>query len=566
MTVRWTLAFCTTLVITAAILIYFHDRFWWPPDDGAYAYVAERILAGDVLNRDVQDIHMGHVNFLNALAFKLFGHQLVSLRLPLVAAGLVQACIIFVLFRPRGMMLAMTAAISLTALSFVQFLNPTAHWYSLFLIISIIACLMGISRENSWRLFVVGLLLITLFLFRQLSGVIAGIGVMAFLLYEAPRGATGLNSVFARALMTIMFMGLAGYLLAKADLPAILLFGVGPLLILALGCFKATVDNRYIARQLPALIAGGLVAALPLVAYHIHHGSLGTWYSDTIVSALTLSDFAFIDEPGYLLYAIIGLRQAIALESFDTIVNGLFWASIVLAASALGILVLIDLNRREGAEPAPHALPFLAVFYGLVSVHYQIPIYLFYTVGLSLAGLIWMLAGNSTQQRAIVGVCAVLLSAVALYYHAAQPLSRGLIGTLEGVRTELAPGDALGRLGLSIETNDIKVYRHIADLVKREVRADQTILALPVNPEIYFLTSRRSPFRFYNSALGILDESDLNAVMQTMKNRPPRLVFHRPVDKYNTKYGSQVMAHVRQHYELLETLSGFEIYRYRNSL
>ena len=566
MTVRWALAFCTTLVITAAILIYFHDRFWWPPDDGAYGYIAERILAGDVLNRDVQDIHMGHVNFLNALAFKLFGHQLVSLRLPLVAAGMVQACIIFMLFRPRGMMLAMTAAISLTALSFVQFLNPTAHWYSLFLIISIIACLMGISRENSWRLFVVGLLLITLFLFRQLSGVIAGIGVMAFLLYEAPRGATGLNSVFARALMTIMFMGLAGYLLAKADLPAILLFGVGPLLILALGCFKATVDNRYIARQLPALIAGGLVAALPLVAYHIHHGSLGTWYSDTIVSALTLSDFAFIDEPGYLLYAIIGLRQAIALESFDTIVNGLFWASIVLAASALGILVLIDLNRREGAEPAPHALPFLAVFYGLVSVHYQIPIYLFYTVGLSLAGLIWMLAGNSTQQRAIVGVCAVLLSAVALYYHAAQPLSRGLIGTLEGVRTELAPGDALGRLGLSIETNDIKVYRHIADLVKREVRADQTILALPVNPEIYFLTSRRSPFRFYNSALGILDESDLNAVMQTMKNRPPRLVFHRPVDKYNTKYGSQVMAHVRQHYELLETLSGFEIYRYRNSL
>ena len=566
MTVRWALAFCTTLVITAAILIYFHDRFWWPPDDGAYGYIAERILAGDVLNRDVQDIHMGHVSFLNALAFKLFGHQLVSLRLPLVAAGMVQACIIFMLFRPRGMMLAMTAAISLTALSFVQFLNPTAHWYSLFLIILIIACLTGISRDNRWRLFVVGFLLITLLLFRQLSGVIAGIGVMAFLLYEAPRGATGLNSVFARALMTIMFMGLAGYLLAKADLPAILLFGVGPLLILALGCFKATVDNRYIARQLPALIAGGLVAALPLVAYHIHHGSLGIWYSDTVVSALTLTDFAFIDRPGYLLYAIIGLRQAIALESFATIVNGLFWASIVLTAPALGILVLIDLNRREGAEPAPHALPFLAVFYGLVSVHYQIPIYLFYTVGLSLAGLIWMLAGNSTQQRAIVGVCAVLLSAVALYYHAAQPLSRGLIGTLEGVRTELAPGDALGRLGLSIETNDIKVYRHIADLVKREVRADQTILALPVNPEIYFLTNRRSPFRFYNSALGILDESDLNAVMQTMKNRPPRLVFHRPVDKYNTKYGSQVMAHVRQHYELLETLSGFEIYRYRNSL
>ena len=565
MAVRWPLAFCAMLVITATILIYFHDRFWWPPDEGAYAYVAERILAGDVLNRDVHDIHMGYVNFLNALAFRLFGYQLVSLRLPLVAAGLLQACVIFFLFKPRGIMLAMTAAISLTALSFVQFLNPTAHWYSLFLIISIIGCLARIPQDNRWRLFVVGLLLTTLFLFRQLSGVIAGIGVMAFLLYEAPRGATGLNTIFARALMTIMFVGLAGYLLAKADLSAVLLFGIWPLALLARGWFKATVDNRYIARQLPALIAGGFVAALPLVAYHIHHGSLGTWYADTIVSALALTDLEFIDRPRYLHYVVFGLHQTIAMESFDAIVNGLFWASIVLTAPALGILVLIDRTRRGESGPASHPLPFLAVFYGLVSVHFQIPIYLFYTVGLSLAGLIWMLAATSTRRREIVSACVLLLSIVGLYYHAAQPISRGLVGILKGVRTELAPGDGLDRLGLSIEANDIAVYRHIADLVRREVRIDQTILAIPVNPEIYFLTRRRSPFRFFNSALGILGEAELIEVLQTIRDRPPRLVFYRPVDKYNTQYGDEVMAYVRQHYGLLETLGGFEIYRYQEN-
>lgn len=565
MAVRWPLAFCAMLVITATILIYFHDRFWWPPDEGAYAYVAERILAGDVLNRDVHDIHMGYVNFLNALAFRLFGYQLVSLRLPLVAAGLIQACVIFFLFKPRGIMLAMTAAISLTALSFVQFLNPTAHWYSLFLIISIIGCLARIPQDNRWRLFVVGLLLTTLFLFRQLSGVIAGIGVVAFLLYEAPRGATGLNTIFARALMTIMFIGLAGYLLAKADLSAVLLFGIWPLALLARGWFKATVDNRYIARQLPALIAGGFVAALPLVAYHIHHGSLGTWYADTIVSALTLTDLEFIDRPRYLHYVVLGLHQTIAMESFDAIVNGLFWASIVLTAPALGILVLIDRTRRGESGPASHPLPFLAVFYGLVSVHFQIPIYLFYTVGLSLAGLIWMLAATSTRRREIVSACVLLLSIVGLYHHAAQPISRGLVGILKGVRTELAPGYGLDRLGLSIEANDIAVYRHIVDLVRRELRIDQTILAMPVNPEIYFLTGRRSPFRFFNSALGILGEAELIEVLQTIRDRPPRLVFYRPVDKYNTQYGDEVMAYVRQHYRLLETLGGFEIYRYQEN-
>ncbi|NQU68933.1 MAG: hypothetical protein HQ514_00200 [Rhodospirillales bacterium] len=561
MTVRGSLAFCATLFMTAAILIYFHDKFWWPPDEGAYAYVAERILAGDVLNRDVQDIHMGYVNFLNALALKLFGTQLVSLRLPLVAAGLIQAGVIFLLFQSRSVLLAMSAALSLTALSFVQFLNPTAHWYSLFLMIAIIGCLAGIPPANRWRLFVVGLLLITLVLFRQLSGVIAGIGVVAFLLYEAPRGATGLNTVFARALTAIMFLGLAGYLLAKTDISAILLFGIGPLSILALGFFKASADNRYVARLLPPLMAGGLIAALPLVAYHIYHGSLVTWYGDTILSALTLTGMEFMDGPRYLHYALFGLGQAVTMESFGAVVNGLFWASLVLVAPLLAILVLIDLTRREGERPTTHALPFLAVFYGIVSVHFQIPIYLFYTVGLSLAGLTWMLAGDSMRRRAIVSVGVLSLSVVGLYYHAAQPLSRGLMGILKGDRTELTETGGLGRLGLSIEAEDIKIYRHIAELVKREVRTDQTILAMPANSEIYFLTNRHSPFRFFNSAHGILDKADLKAALKTMKERPPRLVFHRPADKYNTKLSDEIMTYVRQHYEHVETRGGFEIYR-----
>ena len=69
-----------------------------------------------------------------------------------------------------------------------------------------------------------------------------------------------------------------------------------------------------------------------------------------------------------------------------------------------------------------------------------------------------------------------------LYHHAAQPISRGLAGSPKGVPTEPAAGDGLDRLGLSIEANDIAVYRHIVDLVRRELRIDQTILAMPVNP------------------------------------------------------------------------------------
>lgn len=41
----------------------------------------------------------------------------------------------------------MAASVSMTALSFVQFLNPTSHWYCLFLLIAVICALGWLPRE-----------------------------------------------------------------------------------------------------------------------------------------------------------------------------------------------------------------------------------------------------------------------------------------------------------------------------------------------------------------------------------------------------------------------------------
>ncbi len=117
------LGFLFVVGFTGLVLGHYHDRFWWPADDGAFAHVADRIVAGEVLNRDVQDIHLGYVNFANALALSTFGDAMVSQRYPLVALGFLQACLIFALFLPRGTLAAVAASVSMTALSFVQFLN-----------------------------------------------------------------------------------------------------------------------------------------------------------------------------------------------------------------------------------------------------------------------------------------------------------------------------------------------------------------------------------------------------------------------------------------------------------
>src|SRR5436305_866534 len=94
----WLLA-ALVLAFDVAVLVHLHDRFWWPPDDGAYAHPAERMLQGEVLHRDVHEAHPA-LHFVNEAALALFGNRLVSLRYPLVAVAAAQALLVFLLLLP----------------------------------------------------------------------------------------------------------------------------------------------------------------------------------------------------------------------------------------------------------------------------------------------------------------------------------------------------------------------------------------------------------------------------------------------------------------------------------
>ena len=227
--VRLVLALGCVLVVNGSILWFFHDHFWYAPDDGNYAHVAQRIVAGEVLNLQIQDVHAGYINFVNAAAFRVFGLDLLSLRYPLVFIAFVQAVLIFILFyRSRHRSLAIGAAIAINALGLVQFLNPTANWYSLFLVVLIACTLHWIPRDSSYRLLTVGFLLGTLVLFRQLSGVIVAMGVLSYLLIEIGEKTDRLSlrrGILGRSLIAITALGLGFYLFRTTDLIGLVLFG-----------------------------------------------------------------------------------------------------------------------------------------------------------------------------------------------------------------------------------------------------------------------------------------------------------------------------------------------------
>ncbi len=552
------------LIGAGLILGYFYNRFWWPADEGVFAHAAARVLAGEVLHRDVQDIHPGYVTFVNALAFRLFGLELVSLRYPLVAVGMVQAGIMALLFAGRGSALAALAAVSFTALSFVQFLNPTPHWYALGLTVAIIGVLTWVPAQARGRLEAIGLLLASVLLFRQLTGVLVAIGVLTWLLCEV-RAGTGRRRL-ARGLIGLMAVGLVAYLATKTQLFAIILFAPWPLAVLAWAWSSVRVGDRQLLAMMGRLAVGGAFAVAPLAAYHLSHGTVGYWLDDVFVTALALTDLDFFAQPNFSNYLVLGLANILRFDSPAAVLNGMFWVSAVLLSGVNGWLVLRALLRDGRRGRGFHPLPFLAVFYALVSVHFQTPIYLFFSLPLTLSALLWMSADRMAWRGwAPIGV-AVLLTGVGLYFQAGQPLSRGIAGIVEGQRVASVVSTGRRWAGLRIESSSLKAYTQTVALIQRLSAPDEAIFVLPMNPELYFLADRRNPFNFFSTAPGVRDDVRLGEVLAQIAEAPPRLVLYRRDDKYNTASSRAIMDQVARQYVAVGTVGGFEVYRFEGRL
>ncbi|MDF3053283.1 MAG: hypothetical protein K0S19_1388, partial [Geminicoccaceae bacterium] len=210
-------ALILVVLVSTAVMIVYHNRFWAPADEGKFAHVAERILSGEALHREVQDLHAGYINFVNAAAFSLFGMRMVSMRYPLALLTVIQAALMFLVLKRGGFATALIGGLALTALSFVQFLNPTPNWYVLFIAIATIAWLawnpVSLRRQHVVTGFLVG----NAFLFRQLSGVFLASGVLVFLLLQKPGAEASGAPRLARALLALIAVGHAWYILRVTD-------------------------------------------------------------------------------------------------------------------------------------------------------------------------------------------------------------------------------------------------------------------------------------------------------------------------------------------------------------
>ena len=539
------------VTLNAALLVYFHDWFWSPADDGHYAHIAERLLDGEVLNAQVESLHGGYHHVVNVAALALFGRRFLSLRYPLVAAAFVQALLLLVLLWPRGPRVAALASLAGTGLGVLQFLNPSPYWYALLLACGSVAWLTWVPCGTRARVEIAGLLVALGALFQQLPGATTALGVLTYLLLEPPAGRGVGHALVARLLVTAMLAVLLLYLRGLSDAAAVALLGASPVLILCWAWCHVRRSNREALQLVGRFAAGALTAALPLLAHHVRHGSLAAWWDDAMVRPLGFPRLTFISSVGYRELMAIGLRLVTAPAGLADVVNGLYWIVLPLVPAANGLCLLARLVRRP-RDPVP-ALPLVATFYALVCLRYQIPVYLAYTVPLATAGWLWL--APRVASPLVVG-----LVLVGIVYHAGEPIRDE--GMFRGERQPLVRADTLPRLGgLWIDREVAATYAAVVDRIRRETAPGEAIFALPYSPELYFLAERPNPFRFSLLPLHLRDGGDVDALIADLERAAPRLVIHRVRDKYNQPLVAPVLEAVRARYTPLVTIGPFVLYR-----
>ncbi len=348
-----TLAVFTPVALINVLLLWsFHDRHWYPSDEGIFATIASRVLSGEAMNLDVQNFHPGYGDFINVAAFRFFGVNLLSLRYPLVLAAFVQSCLVFRLLERRSLLLAASGSITVTSIGVIQFLNPTPHWYALCLTTGLACWLVEVPRAHWVRLVGAGLFIGTITLLRQLTGVFVAMAVVVVALGEASAAARARDTWLTRGILAMLLFLLVGYLTFSrgVDAGGLVLFAAWPLAMLVLALKETRTPNRQAVTIVAQLAVGAVVSALPLLWYCLKYGSLGSWLDDTVLAALSLPRLDIFLDAGawYGALPFAGLYQAVTASAPTDVPGGLYLDS----AAAAGAR-----QRHDGARAAPGRTP-----------------------------------------------------------------------------------------------------------------------------------------------------------------------------------------------------------------
>ena len=529
----------------AALLGYAYlGRGWIPHDVGTLGHAAERVLARELPHRDFVDVYTGGQAMLHALAFRVFGVELMTLRFVFFGAYLLWVPTVWLVARSfAGPALAAASTLLAASLTLPVYPEGMPSWYNLFFATAGVASLLRYLRDRRALWLVLAGAAGGVSILFKVVGLYYVAGALLFLLYlettdeagEAPGADASYRVAAALACMVLALAALYVVTIGGGAL-GLLHFAAPPLAAVTVVASRLTNETgRSSADRFRSLFRTGvpliLGVAAPVALFLLPYawsGSLDDLYRGVIVLPQLRFDFAartslpvlgFVPAAALVAWLVSRSRGAtlaggalvlgLAATSHVDVVYRIVWwtlTSLGPVTAAAGAWLLM---RPAGAGAPARAGAFLLLavfgFANLVQIPFSAPVYFLYAAPL-LVLLAVALAGEeggSRSQR-------LLFATTVLVGFSILRLDAGFIQHL-GFRYR--PHEETEALEIE-RARGIRVSpaqkREIEQLVSALGRMDTgpAILALPDAPEVYFLTGLDNPTR---TLFDFFDDQDQRA-------------------------------------------------------
>lgn len=540
------------------------NKGWVPHDEGTLGQSAERVLRGEMPHRDFDDPYTGGLAFIDAFIFKLFGINLLWLRLFLFAAFLLWVPAVYLLARQfLGPWPAAGVTIVAVAWSVPNYPAALPSWFNLFFAtFGALALAKYIRKPSLYWLLLAGLCGGCSFLFKSVAIYYIAAALLFFVYSEqilsrnenAPRQRTPLYLAFLALSLSVFVVTLIKLVLPFGGVAQYLHFvfpGAAIALLLAYGEWASPTASDFSRFRALFGMAGPflLAAAIPVITFALIYWSRGgftaladglfvgplrrivtarrppaglVYECPPVIAALFVVEVAKLrDQPRRFLSVFLTVFAALVL----LFSRKLGIALTVALASALGIVPVLVVaavlvvsarskNSASRSEGNQHIMLFfsLTVLMSLIQFPYSDVTYFCYFATLAALLTASLIARFERPPRMI------LIAAVAFYVlYAAFITNAHFMG--EPYASDYANAVlTLPRAGgLVVPKGDALVYGELVPFIQSRA-GNNPILAGPDCPEVYFLSGLKNPTPVFFDSLEPPKEYEKS--MRALLDRP----------------------------------------------
>jgi hypothetical protein len=521
-------------------------RGWVPHDDGAFAQSAERVLNGELPHRDFDELYTAGLTFINALAFRMLGINLASLRIVLFAVFLAWVPAVFYI-ASRFVRASAAGATTLVAVAWgvPNYAAAVPSWYNLFFAVFGAAALIRYVESGSRRWIFVAGIFGGLSIVVKVAGIYFVAAALLFFIFReqcaehGPGGElAGWGRLYSLSLVLglAVFVGLLASLVRKIPLPDEFIYFVLPTLVLGIlllhrefigspgsprrrlrtlismvGPFGFGVVAPVLVFLVPFCISGSGSALIRgifvLPSRRLVFAVMAPPSFKLMIATLPICLLVFLASnakrlvqkllAGALAIGFLGAILEFSKESPLAYILG--WHSIATAIPVIVLAggVILGISRyaqRLTLLGRQHLMLLICItaLTNLVQFPFSAPIYFCYVAPLVVLAGVAVLSAVEGPPRIALGVLTIffLLFAVLRVTPAfIYQIGRSYAPDRETERLTLTRAG-----GLRVYPGDAMLYEQLIPLIQAH-SAGEYVYAAPDCPEVYFLSGRRNPTR-----------------------------------------------------------------------